>query len=380
MTTFLRSLVLLFFFFAASITLLAQDSLSAKAGSGKHYSLDDFYRYDPELAHRVDEVFAELNDSQRVAQMIVPAIGRYGKEDAHIRKMVQQQAIGGLLLLNGTKAECKAWVQEMDSITKAVGGLPLLYTADAEPSLINRKIKGTRPVPVTSSLQSIPENQRIAELISQELLEIGIRQNYAPVTDVSTSNRAIGNRSYSANADTVQMMNASFIHVSQKMGVAATAKHFPGHGLVTGDSHHRLVYIKDSLMELGNYPPLIEKGVISVMVGHIALEDANGIDTENMPATLSRAVVTDLLKGELGFSGLVVTDALNMKAVSEINKAPVKAIQAGCDQVLMPEMNEAELRDQILVAMYLDKELERQVFISVKKIIRLKLCLGLIAP
>lgn len=372
MTPALRTLFFFAFLLCAVFSVQAQDSLS-------RFTLEDFYRYDPELAHRVDEVFAEMNDSQRVAQMIVPAIGRYGKEEAHIREMVRKQAIGGLLLLNGSKEECKRWVREMDSISQAVGGLPLLYTADAEPSLINRKIKGTRPVPVTSDLQSIAENQRVAELISKELLEIGIRQNYAPVTDVSTSNQAIGNRSYSADPVVVQEMNAAFIAVSQQMGVAATAKHFPGHGLVKGDSHHRLVYIQDSLRELGNYPPLIEKGVISIMVGHIALEDANGIDTEDMPATLSREVVTDLLKEQLGFTGLVVTDALNMKAVSAINKAAVKAVQAGCDQILMPEMNEAELRDQLLVAMYLDKELERQVFISVKKIIRLKLCLGLIA-
>lgn len=352
-----------------------QDGLSAKADP---YTLADFLIYNPDLAHRVDELFAELDDSQRVAQLIVPAIGRLGKPTKHIRGLVQRQRIGGLLLLNGTREQFSAWVQEFDSTLLAAGGLPLLYSADAEPSLINRKIIGSTTVPVTSSIKTIADNEAIARTISQDLLEIGIRHNYAPVTDVSTANRAIGNRAYSASADTVQQMNASFIASSQAMGVAATAKHFPGHGLVKGDSHKQLVYINDSLEELGNYPPLIAAGVASVMVGHIAIRGHPDYDTEGLPASLSRRLITGLLKEELGFRGLVVTDAMNMQAVSALERAEILALRAGVDQILMAAGDEEALLADIIMEMYLDKAFKRQVYVSVKKVIRLKLCLGII--
>src|SRR5690606_33337021 len=142
--------------------------------------------------------------------------------------------IGGVLLLNGSVEGFKQKVNRFDSLAHAHDLLPLVYSADAEPSLINRKIEGSPAVPKTIALKTEGENKRIAEVISAQLKEIGILHNYAPVLDISPENAAIKNRSCGYDRDSVKMLAQAFVQQSQDDGVAATVKHFPGHGLVKG--------------------------------------------------------------------------------------------------------------------------------------------------
>jgi beta-N-acetylhexosaminidase len=197
------------------------------------------------------------------------------------------------------------------------------------------------------------------------------------VVDLSVSNEAITNRSFGSDPDTVVEKALAFIEGTQDSGILATIKHFPGHGLVQGDTHARLVYIDGDMQELGIYPPLIERGVLSVMVGHIAVRNNEGFDTDGLPASCSGVIVGRLLRDSLGFDGIIVTDAMNMGALSDFGNAPLLAALAGCDMILMPP-DALKLRQAILDAMQGSPDFSEQVQASVKRIIRMKYCLGLL--
>lgn len=341
------------------------------------YTLEDFYRYSPELDQEVAEIFDSLTDAERAGQMIVQAAGVYGKPKKHMLKLIQEKKLGGILLLKGERKEFIEMSAELDSISIASGGLPFLYSSDAEPSLFNRKIANTRPVKRTNRIVDLEECDSLAVQISEDLKEMSIYHNYAPVSDVSVSNAAIGNRSFGSDSTRVVDMSQAFITASQREGVIATAKHFPGHGLVEGDTHANLVYINGEMKEVPLYEPLIEGGVLSIMIGHIAVEN-NEYATGGMPASCSRKIVTDLLKEEMNFKGIVITDGMGMGAVSKIPKSPFKAVKAGCDMILMP-VDESGLHADILAEMEKDPAFKRQIYTSVRKLLRMKVCLGIIS-
>jgi beta-N-acetylhexosaminidase len=342
----------------------------------QNYKLADFFRYDAALEQKIDSIFDNLNDTSRVGQMIIPAAGRLGKSQEHLNMLLAKNYVGGILLLNGTKKGFTTMVKDFNGLTKSNGGLPLLYSADAEPSLIGYKIKNCTPVKKANQMISRAEVKKFALSICKDLNDIGINYNYAPVVDMSP-NEAISYRAFGNNSDTAQIWSKIFIEETQKEGIVATAKHFPGHGYVIGDSHKKLVYIDGKMLELKNYEPLISAGVLSVMIGHIAIENNPKYNTNGMPSTVSRSIVTGLLKNEMNFKGLVVTDAMNMGGVASIPNCELKAAQAGCDLILMPVDEEKALFD-ILSEVQKGGQFKQQVYATVRKIIRLKICLGLI--
>lgn len=348
----------------------------ALLANAQRYSLNDFFIYDAALEQLTDSIFDQLNDTARVGQMIIPAAGGHGKPTEHINMLIQKNYVGGVLLLNGTKAGFTDMVKQFNALNASSQGLPLLYSADAEPSLIGYKIKDCAPVKKANLMVSREEVRHYAESICNDLIDIGINYNYAPVVDMSP-NEAITYRSFGNNPDTAQIWSRIFIEETQKRGIVATAKHFPGHGYVVGDTHKQLVYIDGEMREVGNYVPLIKAGVLSIMVAHIAVKNNDKYNTNDMPSTVSRNIVTGLLKEELNFKGLIVTDALNMGGVASIPNCELKAAQAGCDLLLMPVDEEKAVTD-ILTQIGQDDAFRKQIYASVRKIIRLKICLGII--
>lgn len=339
------------------------------------FSLKDFFSSNPALDSAVAVTFSSMTRPERAGQMIVAAAGRLGKPDTAIARMIRQQAIGGVLLLNGSMEGFSEKVQYFDSLSATYGAAPLIFSADAEPSLVNRKIAGSGRVPVTSEISSDSMSARIAKAIARDLIAVGIQHSYAPVVDLSQSNAAITNRSFGHDPDVVASRAIAYIQATQAEGIIATAKHFPGHGLVSGDTHEKLVYIDGPMVEVPGYRPLIDVGVLSIMVGHIAVRN-NAFETGGLPASCARVIVRDLLRDSLNFEGLVVTDALNMGAVSALDDAPMHAVEAGCDVILMPP-DETAFRDAMVRRMNRDPEFEKQVDRAVQRIIRAKWCLGL---
>jgi beta-N-acetylhexosaminidase len=347
-------------------------------GQENKYSLQNFYNYDPAIEHKVDEIFHSLNDTTRVAQMIVTSAGELGKSEVEVLNLAKENKIGGIVFLKGTKENHKRLIDSLNSISSSYKYLPLLYSIDAEPSLFNGRLKGTAPLLNTIDIKTINQSDSIARIINHSLLEIGFRQNFAPVVDISPQNEAIKNRSFGNDKVKVIELSKRFIKTTQEQGIIATAKHFPGHGLVKGDTHKKSVYIDGELEELDVYPPFIDAGVLSIMMAHITIINNPKYNTNGLPASCSRNIVTELLKNELGFKGLIITDALNiMKAVTIIDNAPLLASKAGNDMLLMP-IDETKTINSILNEMEKDADYREQVYQSIKKIIRLKLFLGLI--
>ena len=234
---------------------------------------------------------------------------------------------------------------------------------------------GSAVVKKANEMKSIDEVRNCAQTISKDLNAIGINYNFSPVVDMSP-NATVGFRSFGAVPANIIPWSGAFIEETQKQGIIATAKHFPGHGLVSGDTHKALQVIDGELKEIQNYPPLIAQGVLSIMVAHIAVQNNNKYNTNGLPSTCSKAIVTDLLKKEMGFKGLIVTDAMNMGGVVAVPEAAYKAVAAGCDIVLMP-LDAKKAHSEILAHYHHDAVFKAQVDAAAKKIIRMKIAMGL---
>lgn len=357
-------------------TIKKLDDNSDDSKLSDKFTLKDFYSENTNIDKKVYEIFNSLNEEEKIAQMIIQAAGKYGKSEQEIINLLKSKRIGGVLLLKGSKEEFTRYVKKFSSDSLKSNSLSLIFSADAEPSLINKKIAGVKKFEPTNGIKNVEECKVVANEISDVLKSIGINQNYAPVCDFPYNKEIIGDRSFGKDeVERIQLVT-EFMKVTQNNNIIATAKHFPGHGNVKGDSHKEIVYIRGELKELNVFEEIINAGVISVMVGHIAIENNENYNTDGLPSTLSRKIVTDLLKKELRFKGLVVTDAMNMEAVSKFQTPSLKAIEAGCDMILMPS-DEYKLILSVKEKMDNDPEFREQVYESVRKVIRVKVCLGI---
>jgi beta-N-acetylhexosaminidase len=305
----------------------------------------------------VDRTLERLSTRQRVAQMVMLwVLGDYANmEDstfAEVRKAVTEDRIGGVIMSLGSPIEVAAKVNSLQRLA----AVPLLVASDLEPGL-GRLVGGTFLPTLMSggSATVFPSNMAIAatgdardalevgRIIGREARAIGIHLAFAPTVDVNNNpaNPVINTRSFGEDPKRVAELAAAFVRGMQSEGVAATAKHFPGHGDTDTDSHLALPVVRSdatrlAAVELVPFRASIEAGVVGVMTAHIALP-AVGIDSS--PATLEPRIVTSLLRDSLGFRGLAVTDALRMQAVGRgytPERAAVLAVQAGADILLSP--------------------------------------------
>jgi len=339
------------------------------------FALTDYLKNNAQLDKEVDAIFAALDDTAIVAQLIMPAVGRFGQTEALIKQHIKERIIGGVLMLNGTKDGFTSLIKQFETMNDSIGNIPFLYSADAEPSLMNMKIKGATIVKKANEIKSIEEVTYCAKTISKDLNAIGINYNFSPVVDMS-SNSTVGYRGFGSNPANIVPWSNAFIQETQNHNIIATAKHFPGHGLVTGDTHKALQMIDGELQEIHNYPGLIESGVLSIMVAHIAVKNNPKFDTKGLPSTLSPVIVQQLLRDSLGFKGLIVTDAMNMGGVVSVPESAYKSVNAGCDILLMP-VDAKKSHAEILKKYKSDPDFKTKVDTSAKRIIRMKVCTGL---
>lgn len=376
-TMYLRSMNKIFtylFIAGLSFTTCAQ---TEGLGTVNSPSIDDYFNTSI-YTEEVEKIFSKLGDEEKVSQLIMPAMGRLGQSEETIMKLVSEKKIGGILMLNGTKEQFTKWISDINAKNTELGVLPFFYSADAEPSLVNRKITGSTPVKKAAELTTEEEVREVAKIISKDLNEIGINYNFAPVSDMS-SNSTVGYRGFGKNPDNIVPFSQAFVEESNNVNIISTVKHFPGHGLVSGDTHKALQVIDGELKELHIFKELAAKNVPSIMIGHLAVKNNEKYNTNGLPATVSQVIVTDLLRKELNYQGLIVTDAMNMGGVTQVPNANVAAIEAGCDILLMPpDANKAHA--EILKKYQSDEVFKAKVDKSVKRIIRMKLCLGLDLP
>ncbi|MGV6845199.1 MAG: glycoside hydrolase family 3 N-terminal domain-containing protein [Lutibacter sp.] len=327
----------------------------------------------------VDSVFNQLSLQEKVAQLMMVA-AYSNKDKSHeqqIENLVEKNRIGGLIFMQGTPSKQLLLTNKYQSISKT----PLFIGQDAEWGL-SMRLKNTFSFPWNMTLGAVRNSNLIYQFgveLGKQCRRIGVNINFAPVVDININpkNPIIGNRSFGEDRDEVTQKAQAFINGLQSQQVLACAKHFPGHGDTEADSHKSLPFLNfnrkrlDSI-ELYPYKSLIKNNLASIMVAHLnvpALETAL-----NTPTSLSKNVVTNLLKNELNFKGLVITDALNMKGAGLEQKPgeiELKAFLAGNDILLFPNNVEAGIQ-LIKEQVTKNEELENQLNTSVKKILKAK--------
>ncbi|WP_406861040.1 glycoside hydrolase family 3 protein [Streptomyces sp. HUAS MG47] len=264
--------------------------------------------------------------------------------------------------------------------------LPLLISTDQEHGIVCRVGKPATLVPGAMALGaggSHADARKAAQIAGTELAAVGIRQNYAPVADVNVNpaNPVIGVRSFGSDPEAVAGLVAAQVRGYQSGGVAATSKHFPGHGDTATDSHYGLPTITHTRAQWDELdaPPFraaIAAGIDSIMTAHIVVP---ALDPSEDPATLSRPILTGILREELGYDGVVVTDALGMEGVRTKygdERVPVLALKAGVDQLLNPP-NLGVAWNAVLQAVKSGELTESRLDESILRILRLKWKLGL---
>lgn len=299
----------------------------------------------------------QLSLAQQVAQLfVVRASGhlfdhqiRYPAWEARraqLKHWVQDLGVGGVIWLGGSAAELAVRTQQVQDWSE----VPLLMAADIEEG-VGQRFEGATWMPPPMALGSIAADNleqardwayRLGETTAQEAHGVGLNWLLAPVVDVNNNpdNPVINVRAFSEQCDRVCLLTAAFIQGAQSQPVLATAKHFPGHGDTATDSHLELPVIPHDrprldAVELAPFRQAIASQVAAIMTAHLLLPALDG----DRPATLSRPILTDLLRGELGYDGLIVTDALVMQAITKQYgeyEAPVLAFEAGADVLLMP--------------------------------------------
>jgi beta-N-acetylhexosaminidase len=292
-----------------------------------------------------DSVLRTMTLREMAAQMMMVAAWS-NKDEVHVAQiedLIHREHIGGIIFFQGTAAK-QVW---LTNYYQQISRLPLLIGIDGEWGLAMR-LKDVERYPYAMTMGAAGSEGlafRTGAAMGRECRRIGVHINFAPVMDVNTNpaNPIIGFRSFGERPQQVQRLANAFIRGMQSEGVMACAKHFPGHGDTETDSHQDLPYLGydrkrlDSL-ELAPFRAAIAQDVASVMVGHL---EVPAIDTTpGRPASLSRKVVHELLRGELGFEGLIFTDALNMKGVKRAfppGYAEFEAFKAGNDILLFPE-------------------------------------------
>jgi beta-N-acetylhexosaminidase len=356
--------------------VLEPQKSSAAAASAKPTLADRYYGQDALLDKKVDSIYRMLNNKQRAAQMIMTASSpsdKLGFPFATASKLVAEDIAANVVFLKGTAAVFKRETAQLNK-SKSSSALPPLFACDCEPSLITSKwsdVRGIKPASQQRDSSTVVANtQRINDVMKAT----GVQLNFAPVVDNAINKSVINTRSFGNDAATIARLSQIFVSASQDAGIGATLKHFPGHGAVKGDSHKQSVYIDGALTELPTFKQLIQSSEppISVMVGHIVVKNNEKYNTRGLPATLSPVIVTDLLRNELGFKGIITTDALNMVAAAKIPDADWKSVLAGVDLVLMPKDARA-LNARIARALEEEGLLAKQLEQSIKRIIRFKL-------
>ncbi|GIM49664.1 glycoside hydrolase family 3 N-terminal domain-containing protein [Capnocytophaga stomatis] len=333
----------------------------------------------------VENTYKNMSLDEKIGQLFMVSVfsSQIGtKNTEYIKELIKKYHIGGIIFSKGGPKRQAKLTNEYQSLSK----IPLFMSMDAEWGLAMR-LDSTFAYPWNMTMGAIKNNELIERAgfrIGQHCRQLGMQFNFAPDIDVNTNpaNPIIGNRSFGEDKQNVALKGIAFTKGMQSAGVLGSAKHFPGHGDTSKDSHKTLPLINfpsERLHEIEMYPfrELINNGVASVMVGHLnipALESKVGL-----PSSLSHHIITDILKTQMGFEGLVYTDALGMKGVSEylpVGEVEVAAFLAGNDILLMPE-NLVKGFESIKKAYQSKKITEERLAYSVKKILMAKYKVGL---
>ena len=345
-------------------------------------SSQTFALTDPEI----DTMIAEMTIEEKVGQLIM--VGFEGTQpNETIETHIRERFVGGIVLFSRNietpqqTAELTNQLQRLAEMTTRQ--IPLLIGIDQEGGWVMRLKEGATVLPGNMALGATDSTElaeRAGEITAVELAAVGVNLNFAPVMDVNNNpqNPVIDRRSFGESPELVSRLGVAYIHGLQGNGVLGTAKHFPGHGDTTVDSHFDLPTVNHNrerihALELHPFRAAIDADVAAIMTAHIVYPTFDA----DRPATLSPAILTDLLRKELGFDGLIITDDMEMKAIDDryrSGEAAVMAVEAGTDivMVLWSPTKQVEVFDALLSAVKSGRISQARLDQSVKRILKSK--------
>lgn len=351
-------------------------------------AVQEEYTEEEVLDDVVESIISEMSLEEKVAGLFIVTPEAITGVDTAVqagdgtKKALEKYPVGGLIYFTKN-------IQSEDQIKKMVENsisyckYPLFIAADEEGGEVSRlaeslKLDNVGDMADIGSTGDVTKAYEAMKTVGTYMTSYGFNLNFAPVADVLTNedNTSIGDRSFGSDANVVAGMVTSSMNGLEETGVTACIKHFPGLGDASDDTHNGLAIIDKSLDELKQtelipFVSAIENGANMIMVGHMSLPQIVG---DNTPVTMSKEVISDLLRSELGFNGVVITDAMNMGAITEYygaDEAAIKAFKAGADMVLMPE--DFELAYEGVIAAVQDGTIsEDRINNSLKRVFRIK--------
>ena len=367
----------------------------------------------------VNAILEGMSVDEKVGQMLMPDFRNWQKQgeskatgftvmNDEVGSIIKKYHLGGVILFAENVVGTEQTARLTDGLQKASPELPLFITIDQEGGIVTRLQTGTN-LPGNMALGAARSEKyayQTGEIIGKELSSLGVSVNFGPALDVNNNpgNPVIGVRSFSSNPELVSKLGIQTIKGLQSQNMAATTKHFPGHGDTAVDSHYGLPLVshdKERLrsVELVPFQKAIDEGVDMVMTAHVqfpAFDDTTYTSKKDgqeimVPATLSKKVLSGLLREEMGFEGVIVTDALNMKAIADNfgqEEAVVLALKSGVDIALMPaQVNSLQMEGNLSSVFNAVKEAIEtgnlpieQVNNSVQRILELKEKRGILTP
>lgn len=332
---------------------------------------------------KIEDKLSNMTLDEKIGQMLI-IFYRSPNFDNTLKDSLNTVKPGGFILFSEnitTYADTLEFIKKV----KSTSDIPMLISIDQEGGNVQRllalKDMEVSNIPYMNYVGATEDalySKEVGKVIAEELRVFGINMDFAPVIDVysNPNNTVIGKRSFSSDPEIVSKMGLSLAEGLNENGIIPVYKHFPGHGNTSVDSHVALPIVTKAKNELYQLDLIPFKDAIKsknglIMVGHLAVP---AITKDNTPASLSKALITDFLKGEMGYDGLVITDALNMGALTKYytqEEIYLRAIEAGVDLLLMPSSSKEAL-STIKQAVENGRISEERIDESVRKILKLK--------
>ncbi len=276
--------------------------------------------------------------------------------NAHIAQLIEQQRVGGVILFRRnvqSPQQLASLCRQLQEINARVSAIPLLIALDQEGGMVMRVEQGVTPIPAAMAFQaagSAGDCEQLARISADEMRQLGINMILAPVLDVNNNplNPVIGVRAYGEDPDTVIHYGMAAMRGMQAAGMITTAKHFPGHGDTATDSHYTMSIVPHArerldAIELPPFKAAIAQGVDAIMTAHVVFP---AIEAElNLPATLSKAVLSGLLRNEMQFDGVIISDCLEMLAIADgvgVTNGAIATLKAGADIALISHQQQRQ--------------------------------------
>lgn len=355
---------------------------------------------DAAIIGMAEDIMKNMTLDEKIGQMFMVNLelldnskGKYYEHQKFTEKMkknLEKYPVGGVTFF-ARNLETRQQTTELIEKLQKHSKIPLFISVDEEGGDVARVANNdnmrTMKFPSMEEVGEMNDEQyayNMGSVIASDIKELGFNVDFAPVADVKTNilNTEIGNRSFGNDADLVSRMATKVAEGIQDQGVSATLKHFPGHGDVSEDSHEGSVNVDNDLnrlrkVEFKPFEAGIKAGVDMIMVSHISI---SRVTESTEPASVSSLVMKEMLRTEMGFEGIILTDAMNMKAITDLydaGEAAVKSIKAGVDIVVMPDELGKAFK-AVKKAVENGKISEKTINDSVERILQLKIRRGLI--